>query len=129
MPQNNTLKTTISSSVPNTWATIPTATNQGNLLTSANGSLITSAPGSILTGGTFTFKNPEPSASVQITGDHAKFIIEDKSKSGWVCYMFGGFDKGKGSGVIWKPSPEHLPNRFQRFMQYLFFKNVWVKED
>jgi hypothetical protein len=44
--------------------------------------------------------------------------------SDWQCYLFGSGDR---SGIVWNPRKGHVPNFFWRWMQYLFFGNLWVK--
>jgi hypothetical protein len=96
------------------------------------------APIPVANGGTnYTFSAASPilttsnntSGSLTVQSDNAKFEIKSNKSSGWKCYMFGSYNSEGGSGIVWTPKEGELPNAFNRFMQYLFFKNVWVKED
>lgn len=47
--------------------------------------------------------------------------------SNWTCYMFG--NRPGGVGIAYTPQEGRVPNRFVRFMMYLCFDCMWVKED
>jgi len=53
-------------------------------------------------------------------------ILNFPKQSNWSCYMFG--NRPGGSGLCYKPAEGRVPNRFVRFMMYLCFDCVWVKE-
>lgn len=51
-------------------------------------------------------------------------VITTPEYSEWKCYLFGGVD----TGIVWTPLKGEEPNRFWRWMQYIFFGNRWVRK-
>ena len=47
--------------------------------------------------------------------------------SKWRCYLFGGSPNASGA-YIFRPVEGQEPNFFWRWMQYLAFGNLWVKD-
>jgi hypothetical protein len=54
-------------------------------------------------------------------------ILNLPKQSNWTCYMFGN-RPNNGMGLTYKPAEGQVPNRFVRFMMYLCFDCVWVKD-
>ena len=45
---------------------------------------------------------------------------------GWECFMFG--NKPGGSGWVWVPTKEDVPNWFVRYMMRICFGCTWVRK-
>jgi hypothetical protein len=59
--------------------------------------------------------------------DYSKYqILHQPKYSNWKCYLFG--NRPGGNGIMYVPSEGRVPNRFVRWMMYLCFDCVWVKE-
>lgn len=110
-----TLPGTITTALP---TGVPIANGGTNYTISASAASILTTSGSSNTSGSLT-----------VQSENAKFEIKSFKSSGWKCYMFGSYNPDGGSGIVWTPKEGEVPNAFNRFMQYFFFKNVWVKED
>jgi hypothetical protein len=54
------------------------------------------------------------------------FFIQQPKHSNWTCYMFGN-RPGANYGITYTPVEGRVPNRFVRWMMYLCFDSVWVK--
>jgi hypothetical protein len=54
-------------------------------------------------------------------------FIQQPKQSNWTCYMFGN-RPGANYGITYTPVEGRVPNRFVRWMMYLCFDSVWVKE-
>lgn len=50
-------------------------------------------------------------------------IAKPRKSSEWTCYLFG-----RGSGFIYRPLEEELPNVLHRAVQRFFFGFIWVKD-
>ncbi len=47
--------------------------------------------------------------------------------SSWKCYLFGNTPTAD-NGIIWIPRKNHEPNFFWRWMQWICFGNLWIKD-
>lgn len=57
--------------------------------------------------------------------ENAEYLTLDTPElSDWNCYLFGSDDR---TGIVWTPTVGNVPNWFWRWMQYLFFGNLWIK--
>jgi hypothetical protein len=54
-------------------------------------------------------------------------FIEQPPRSDWQCYMFG--NRPGGTGIVYVPSKDRVPNRFVRWMMLICFDCLWVKEE
>lgn len=52
--------------------------------------------------------------------------LNNPKQSNWKCYMFG--NRPGGMGMMYMPAEGQVPNRFVRFMMYLFLDCLWVEE-
>jgi hypothetical protein len=74
--------------------------------------------GELITGGgSWTYDGGE----ITITDSET---ITFPESSDWECQLFGS----GSTGIVWTPEKGKEPNRFWRWMQYLFFGNRWVKK-
>jgi len=55
------------------------------------------------------------------------FFIQQPKHSNWTCYMFGN-RPGANYGITYTPVEGRVPNRFVRFMMWICFDCLWVKE-
>jgi hypothetical protein len=56
-----------------------------------------------------------------------KFFIHQPKYSSWKCYLFGN-RPDVNCGITYTPVEGQVPNRFVRWMMYLCFDCLWVKE-
>ena len=47
-------------------------------------------------------------------------------QSEWVCYMFG--NRPNGMGMVYRPNKGKEPNWFVRWMMFVCFDCLWVKD-
>jgi hypothetical protein len=64
---------------------------------------------------------------VNISTDNTFFIHQPK-QSNYKCYLFGN-RPDVNTGIVYIPAEGRVPNRFVRWMMYLCFDSVWVKEN
>lgn len=53
--------------------------------------------------------------------------VEPPELSEWHCYMFGS--RPDNEGITWRPNKGQEPNWFWRWMQFICFGNLWIKEN
>lgn len=55
-----------------------------------------------------------------------EFFINGPKYSNYKCYLFG--NRPGGTGIVYTPQEGRVPNRFVRFMMFLFLDCLWVEE-
>ena len=54
-------------------------------------------------------------------------FIKQPELSSWKCYLFGA-NPDTNHGMVWIPTKGYKPNFFWRWMQWICFGNLWVKD-